>query len=445
MNKFLKLLIFVFALALSGCAEKTNAAGEDALEVKAATAQFREIPDETHGFGSLSYLTKIDVTAPQEGVVQKLYFREGDMIVSGRSAALLKNPQIRIAVERAENNYSQARAALDLSRSKLQEGIFGAEAQLLSVEKAEAELAQAKKNWEEDQRKHNNQEILFEAGGLHEEAIRVSRFALEAAWEKILIMEKDIEIRRIGCREQDLRAAGFAIPEEPEKLKDALIALLTAGLRAELAAAEARLDAAEKELVSLRISEEELRVTSPASGVVGARYFEEGERVKAGEKLFTLLDTASLYALFPVREKDALRIEKGMDAVALIDGTGASRKGRVDLVYPQADSQSLSFLVRVLLDDAEGDLKPGMFVRVKVTLGPPEKVITVPESAVINRNNGEGIVFVINGTMLVERRVIHGRSLGEELIIDEGLDAGEIVALRPDADTREGMYVSVAD
>ena len=445
MNKFLKLLIFVFALALSGCAEKTNAAGEDTLEVKAATAQFREIPDETHGFGSLSYLTKIDVTAPQEGVVQKLYFREGDTIVSGRSAALLKNPQIRIAVERAENNYSQARAALDLSRSKLQEGIFGAEAQLLSVEKAEAELAQAKKNWEEDQRKHNNQEILFEAGGLHEEAIRVSRFALEAAWEKILIMEKDIEIRRIGCREQDLRAAGFAIPEEPEKLKDALIALLTAGLRAELAAAEARLDAAEKELVSLRISEEELRVTSPASGVVGARYFEEGERVKAGEKLFTLLDTASLYALFPVREKDALRIEKGMDAVALIDGTGASRKGRVDLVYPQADSQSLSFLVRVLLDDAEGDLKPGMFVRVKVTLGPPEKVITVPESAVINRNNGEGIVFVINGTMLVERRVIHGRSLGEELIIDEGLDAGEIVALRPDADTREGMYVSVAD
>jgi multidrug efflux pump subunit AcrA (membrane-fusion protein) len=134
-----------------------------------------------------------------------------------------------------------------------------------------------------------------------------------------------------------------------------------------------------------------------------------------------------------------------MDAVVLIDGTGESRKGQVDLVYPQADSQSLSFLVRVLLDDANGDLKPGMFVRVTVALGPPRKIITIPESSIVNKHGDEGTVFVINGTVLSQRKVVLGSSLGEDREISAGINAGELLVSRPGADIREGIYVSLAE
>jgi len=453
------ILIQLTALLCFTCAKQADTGNETRM-VKSAAAVVREMPDEASGFGSLSFLSKVDIAAPQEAVIKKLFSREGDFVRQGQQVILLENPQINLAVERAENNYSQALAACNLADSRLLEGMFQTEAQLLALEKAEAELALAKKRWEENNRKHQNQETLFEAGGIHTEAILVSRFSLDTEWEQLLLMERDLEIRRIGCRDQDLVKAGIPVPPDKGERQNALVSLMTSSLRAETEAARARLEAAEKELSSANIALAELAVTSPASGIVGARYLEEGERVRPQDKILSLIDTASLYAIFPVREKDALRIEKGMLSSVLIDGTGETWNGIVDLVYPQADSQSLSFLVRVLLQNTalsndDGKLKPGMFARVTVILGPPKKVIFIPESSIFNRsasnstssgqNNGEGSVFVINGSKLTERKVILGSARGEEREITAGLNAGELVVARPDSDLREGTNVTLME
>jgi multidrug efflux pump subunit AcrA (membrane-fusion protein) len=439
------LFAMLTAAVLPGACSNRTPGIEEARRVKGAAALIRELPEEAGGFGSLSFLTKVDIASPQDGRIKKLYFREGDFVPQGALVLGLENPQIKLAVERAENNYSQAGSACDLARSRLLEGEFQAEAQLLALEKAEAELLQVRRKYEEDRRKHLNQEALFEAGGIHTEAILVSRFSLDSEWEQILIMEKELDIRRIGCRDQDLLAAGFPVPADEAARRRSLILLMTSTLRAELGASLARLEAAEKELASTRLALEELSVKSSAAGVVGARYFEEGERVRTEDKILTLMDTASLYAIFPVREKDAMRIEKGMKAIVLIDGTGKTREGLVDLVYPQADSQSLSFLVRVLLlgdsSESTGEIKPGMFARVTVILGPPRKIVCIPESALFNKTSGEGDVFVINGTFVSGRKLSLGQSIGDDREIISGLNAGELVVLRPDSDLREGEHV----
>ncbi len=458
--KVKKLILIQLTVLLCFACGKQADTGNEARKVKGAAAVIREMPDEASGFGSLSFLSKVDITAPQEAVIKKLFFREGDFVRQGQKVILLENPQINLAVERAENNYSQALAACNLADSRLLEGIFQAEAQLLALEKAEAELTLAKRKWEENNRKHQNQETLFEAGGIHTEAILVSRFSLDTEWEQLQLMEKEIGIRWIGCRDKDLVKAGFTVPPDEDERQNALVSLMTSSLRAETEAARARLEAAEKELSSANIALAELAITSPASGIVGARYLEEGERVRPQDKILSLIDTASLYAIFPVREKDALRIEKGMSASVLIDGTGETYGGTVDLVYPQADSQSLSFLVRVLLRNTapsinDDKLKPGMFARVTVILGPPKKVIFIPESSIFNRstsnstssgqNNSEGSVFVINGSSLTERKVILGSAIGEEREITAGLTAGELVVARPDSDLREAVNVTLTE
>jgi len=437
-----KMLVIIQITAVFCFACAKQPIGMETKKVRGAAAAVREVPEETSGFGSLSFLTKVDITAPQEAVIKKLCFREGDSVRQGEIVLLLENPQINLAVERAENNYSQALAACNLTNSRFIEGIFSAEAQLLALEKAEAEISVAKRRWEENKRKHQNQETLFEAGGIHTEAILVSRFSLDTEWEQIQLMEKEIEIRRIGMRDQDLVKAGFSVPLGEDERINALVMLMTASLRAEKEAAIARLEAAEKELSSARIAFEELKVLCPASGVVGARYLEEGERVRPQDKILSLIDTASLYAIFPVREKDALRIEKGMKANVLIDGTGENLGGIVDLVYPQADSQSLSFLVRVLLDTNK--LKPGMFARVTVILGPPRMAIFIPESAIFNQKNNEGSVFIVNGSVLAERKIFLGQSHGEEREIT-GVNAGNMVVIRPASDLREGMNVTLVE
>jgi RND family efflux transporter MFP subunit len=439
----LQLLIFLFY----SC-DKQPINGNGAKKVNGVTVFQKEQPDEASGFGSLSYLSKVDITSPQEAVIKTIYFREGDLVDQGQVIIQLENQHINLAVERAKNNYSQALAARNLANSRLLEGIFMAEAQLLALEKADVELSLAKRKWEENNRKHQNQETLFEAGGIHTEAILVSRFNLDNEWEQIKLMERELEIRKIGSRDQDLIKAGFSMPLDEITMREAVIELMTASLRAELDAAHARLDATEKEVISASFALEELMIVSPSSGIVGARYLEEGERVRSQDKIVTIIDTTSLYAIFPVREKDALRIEKGMTASVLVDGTGETLMGIVDLIYPQGDSQSLSFLVRVLLQEFDDSgsickLKPGMFARVTINLGPPNHFVFIPESAIFNQKNNEGSVFVINGGSLMERKIILGFSHGEDREIKAGLNAGELIVLRPDSDLREGTNVTL--
>jgi len=449
MNGKILIALQLTAALFFSCAKQPVNLNDEARKVKWSAAAVRELPDEASGFGSLSFLSKVDITSPQEAVIKKLYFREGDFVKQGALALMLENPQINLAVERAENNYSQALAACNLANSRLLEGMFQAEAQLRSLEKVESELVLAKRKWEENKRKHQNQETLFQAGGIHTEAILVSRFSLDTDWEQIQLMEKELEIRKIGCRDQDLVKAGISVPLDEIERQNALVLLMTSSLRAELEATKARLEAAEKELASANIALDELKVRSPASGIVGARYLEEGERVRPQDKIISLIDTASLYAIFPVREKDALRIEKGMKASVLVDGTGENINGIVDLVYPQADSQSLSFIVRALLQDTDGSdtgkLKPGMFARVTVFLGPPRQAICISESAIFNQKNNEGSVFIINGSVLAERKITLGPAHGEEREISSGLNSGELVVLRPDSGLREGIYVALAE
>ncbi|GHV69442.1 hypothetical protein AGMMS49928_11820 [Spirochaetia bacterium] len=451
MNKiffsFVLCILFLFLLSCNGGADKQNR--ETRPLVRAAVVKTREIPDEINGFGALSFLKKIDIGAPEDAVLGVLHYREGDTIRRGAVTAELENPQITLALGRAENAYTQSVAAVNLARSRLLEAEFQSEARIKSIEKAEAELEEGRRALQEQERKQADQEILFEAGALSEEVIRSGRFTLESAMVQIQLMEKDMEIKKIGSRNQDLTAAGLEPSEDREEHLRSLILLSTATLRAELQAAEARLEASEKELTSARLMKSELTVRSPAAGIVGARYFEEGERLKKEDKILTLIDTESLYAMFSVREAEARRLARGMPAEVTLDSVDGSFEGTIDLVSPQADSQSFTFPVRVLLPpealNGSMGVKPGMFARISVTAGPSRTAPVVSENSLMDKQNNEARVFTISGNVLTERKIVIGGSFGEDREIISGLAPGEVVVLRPDSALREGHYVSVSE
>ena len=263
----------------AACARKPVQAGDSIRTVRAVAVGRAQIPDEIEGFGNLSYLKKVDVVSPSDAVVRSLPFREGKGVGAASIVALLENPQIELAVGRAENALSQAEAALELAEANLCEGKFAAEARLLGLAKSEAELAAARRELAEAERKQADQEKLFEAGGVTEEAIRGGRFSLESGRDGIAIRERALEISRVGFRDADLVAAGLASESGPPLTETgrlaALIELSTRSLSAEAAAAGARRDAARKELESARLAQAELLVIAPISALVGALYVEE--------------------------------------------------------------------------------------------------------------------------------------------------------------------------
>ncbi len=433
-------------LGLNACT-KVTAEGPPPVErtVGIVKATFRDLPDQVQAFGSLTAVKKVEVKASQDGVLEEFPLREGDPVTEGALLGRIRNDQILLAQARARIALEEAQAARDLSRSRLVEGRFQAEGRIMELEKTEAELAQGRRELGEEERKVRDQEALFSAGGITEEALRNSRFSLDSFREKINLMERDLEIQRVGLRDRDLTEAGYPIPSDAEERKRQMILLATASLRAQVASAEAQVSAAQKELESTTLALSELEVRSPLTGRVGLRYVERGERVKKEDPLVSVMDDRSLYGIFPVQEKEALGIKEGMGALVTVDGTDRSYPARVDLVYPGADTRSYTFTVRLRLDQngkSQGpSLRPGMFARLNLRLGTSKRVLVISETAVMDKRDDQGRVFLYRGGTLVLQSVQLGETLGAQRQIVGGIQEGDLVVDKPDGKLREGSHV----
>jgi len=392
------------------CSKENNV--QDSNPVQSVGVIQKEIPSELTGFGALSFKKKVDVASPQDAVIKTLARREGEKVTKDEPLVILENPQIVLSVKRAENTLLQAEAEFSLAKACLLEAERAAEAELLSLEKAAAELDEAWKTYREEERKHRAQETLFSADGINEETIRSARFRLESQLASLYLSEKELLIRRIGFRDQDLIASGIAVPLEEDGKMNAFITLSTARARAELEGAGASLAAAQTELASARLANKDLTILCPFSGVIAARHLEEGERVKREDVIVTVIDTEALCAIIPVRESDAFRLKNGMDANVEIDGIASVYHGVVDLISPVADNKSFTFSVRVMLTNNGADsteekfVKPGMFARVSISLGQPRKILALKDSAIVNKSNKKGTVFIIKGKTISEQNVV---------------------------------------
>ncbi|GMO48525.1 MAG: efflux RND transporter periplasmic adaptor subunit [Termitinemataceae bacterium] len=454
-----KIILSVCLFSVLSCANlKKDAQIENVKKVKGEVVKQSEIPNTIDGFGTLSYQKKVDVISKQEGSLAKIYFKEGQKINKGDVVVMLENPQILLAVERAENMLEQAESALFLAEAALFDAELQAEANLLSLEKSDAEMAQAWKSFYEEEHKQESQEIIYEAGGISDEAIRAARFEFESKRTSLELAEKELEIKKIGFREKDLINAGIEVPQGKEEKLQAFVKLLTRKSKAEIAAAISRKSAAEKELKSALIAKDELVIRSPINGILAVKYPEEGEHVKGEDKLLTIMDNEYLYAVIPVSETDAFKLQTGMESTVEIDGTNNTYSGKIDLINPYADSASYTFSVRILiskeglqnkgLQNKENSLgaefpKPGMFSRVSISLGAPRSVVSVKESAIFNINNDQGAVFVVNGKSIIEKNVTLGVSYNGSREIKSGLNINEVAVLQPDSDLQEGDYVSI--
>lgn len=432
------------AWSAASCAEPAAPAVE-ARRVVAAPVKAILIPDEVSGFGSLSYIKKVDVTASQEAVISELRYREGDGVEAGAVVARLYNPRLRLAERVAENGVARAEAALMLADARLFEGRLAAESRLLGVDRGALQLELARGDQAEAERKLADQEALLTAGGVPEETVRSGRFSVAQGRARVALMEMEREAELLGLRDEDLASRGKAVPADPGARRLALIALATETLEAEKAAAAAGLDAARKELDSARMAVRDLVVTAPIAGVVGARYLEIGERVERGDKLVSIIDVASLYAVASIQEAEAVRLARGQRAKVIVDAAGLSLDGEVDLISPIADARSASFAVRVAIADPAGRLRPGMFARIKVSAGPPERVLVVPEGAVLDRSGDSGRVLAVIGAAARERRVALGKAVEAGRVIVSGLAEGEVVVDAPDPALKEGDRVSMSN
>jgi Cu(I)/Ag(I) efflux system membrane fusion protein len=206
-----------------------------------------------------------------------------------------------------------------------------------------------------------------------------------------------------------------------------------AGHEGGLEAARARLallDVPPEEIARLEREKKavtELTLRAPVSGTVLERGVTEGQYVGPSTTLMTLADLSSVWLLADVYEMDLVRVKRGDLAAFTSDALpGRTFSGRVDFIYPTVSAETRTVKARVVLANPAGELKPGMYGRVRLaTRG--TGALSVPAEAVIRTGEHDYVFIMHPGGRFEPRRVRIGRTDGDRVEIREGLEGGETV------------------
>jgi len=182
-----------------------------------------------------------------------------------------------------------------------------------------------------------------------------------------------------------------------------------------------------RELARTRTPAEELRITSPADGIVLSRSLELGQRYDRPAELARIASLDRVWVLADVSPQDVALLKPGTSAQVGLSGQ-PRLLARVSAVPPQFDAGSRTFKVRLLARNPEARLRPEMLLDVDLELQLPEGVV-VDRDAVVDSGLRQTIFVDRGGGRLEPRRVRTGWRSADLVEILEGAAPGERVVV----------------
>jgi len=171
-------------------------------------------------------------------------------------------------------------------------------------------------------------------------------------------------------------------------------------------------------------------IASPFSGFVTGKEVLEGQKVEAGQELFTVADLTTVWVEAQFFESEADAVRAGQKAEITLSGApGETRRGTVSFVSPVLDPATRTVTARIALDNPGLALKPGMFAEVSLSLAPVEGVL-VPATAVLSTGARDLVYVEREAGLFTPREVAVGAREGGMALVLSGVKEGEKVATR---------------
>jgi RND family efflux transporter MFP subunit len=175
--------------------------------------------------------------------------------------------------------------------------------------------------------------------------------------------------------------------------------------RTDLQAAEARLSAAEADVVLNEVLVdlaqtrlEDMVVKAPFKGRVVRRNAEAGQWLGGGDAVAEIVSLETVEAWIDVPERLVARLtQEGGRVRVRVPATGDEMEAKSFTVVPDADPRSRLFPVRVVLDNEDGRLRPGMSAMGLTPTGATESTLTVHKDAMLRDDAGEYVFFAVPG------------------------------------------------
>ncbi len=218
---------------------------------------------------------------------------------------------------------------------------------------------------------------------------------------------------------------------------------------AETAAAALAAAIAAREAAALDV--EFAKVKAPIVGRVSRALVKPGNLVSGGDAngtvLTTLVSVNPLHVLFNIDEPayeqlTALRnAGRTLSADLRLGSSDTVISGRLDYLAPSLDVRTGTAQARVVVDNANGQLAPGLFARVTVKAENDQPRLLVPESAIGAQQGSRYVLVVGKDNKLEQRNIVLGERRGSDRVVTDGLTTGESIVVNGLQRVRPGMIV----
>ena len=212
--------------------------------------------------------------------------------------------------------------------------------------------------------------------------------------------------------------------------------------KAAVAMAEAQQSAAAAGLRNARLQMRDTVVKAPFAGYVVERFKDTGEMASPQTPLFTVMYTDKLRIDVDVTEMEQQYMKPGLTATVTLDALPKMKiTGTVERVNAMVSQATKSVMVRLVFDNPDHVIKPGMTARIGFAL-PEQTFLTVPRAAVQTRDNETGIAYKLTdkNTVTPVNVVMGGSRQGYSLILS-GLEEQDRVILAGGVRFEDGQTV----
>lgn len=207
--------------------------------------------------------------------------------------------------------------------------------------------------------------------------------------------------------------------------------------------------AAQVQQLEARIAQK--RILAPFAGELGLRRIDLGQFLSPGQSVVSLTDLNRLHVNFDVPQQELGRVRIGQEIRVDIGTPGVEPViAKVSAIEPQVGRDTRNATVQALLQNTERLLRPGMYVKVAVTLPPEDGALVVPATSVMTSPSGDTALLVreLSGEKIGKAEfapITVGRRLGERVVITHGLKAGDIVVTEGQLRAQPGAPLRVVD
>ena len=266
------------------------------------------------------------------------------------------------------------------------------------------------------------------------------------AGDVLAVLDTRQEQAQLAAIEARRELAQLTLARVQELLKEKVIS------KAEFDRATAEAQQTDAQLGEIKAVIQRKTIRAPFSGVLGIRQVNLGQYLAGGDPLVTLQSQSPIYVNFGVPQQSAGQVPAGRAVKITSESIGGVEwSGRVTALDSMVDEATRNIQVQATFANADGKLRPGMFVQVEVVLGAGESVVVLPASAINYAPYGDS-VFIVTDMKTEDGRTYRGvrqqlvkvgRSRGDQVAVLNGVKAGDEVVSSGLFKLRNGAAVHI--